>query len=295
MRSLSRSILQFVRVSLVVSSCLLCVAKTESAMQEEHLRPVAQPLYQQCATRTSTVAGKRIVDAQAARLKSSSTDERIRAAGELARSCDGRATQPLLAVLKDEKDGGVRAAAVKALGHLGDPEAIDPLRALIADPDAHVLFELGPALCAFQSYKASYDTLNSLANPFNRPMETLNDLAARCQAILSLFQLRDVGFSRKATQFLFSFSGHADPAYREMALAALREAGKTKNGPHEFVGILKQAPNPDFRVKAAYWIGELKIENGRDTLAETAANDRDPAVRREAEKALAKLGAARTQ
>ena len=46
-------------------------------------------------------------------------------------------------------------------------------------------------------------------------------------------------------------------------------------------------------MKASYWIGELKIEAGREVLADTAANDRNPAVKREAERALAKLGPVR--
>jgi len=281
------------RFLIAAFSFLLFLTPTAFAMQEEQLRPAAQPLYEQCAARTSTVAAKRVVDAQVARLKSSSPSDRVRAAEELAKSCDARATLPLVTLLKEDKDAGVRAAAANALGHLGDPESIEPLRAAIADPDSRVLFELGPALCAFQNYKASYDTLNMLANPYNRTLTSLSDLAARCQAILSLYQLRDVGFSRKATYFLFSFVVHTDPAYRDMTAATLHEAARTKNGPHELVGVLKQAPNPDFRLKAAYWLGELKIENGRDVLTEVAANDRDPAVKREAQKALAKLGPAK--
>lgn len=281
------------RFVIAAFSFLLFLTTATFAMQEEQLRPAAQPLYEQCAARTSTVAGKRVVDAQAARLKSSSPADRVRGAEELAKSCDARATVPLLTLLKEDKDPVVRSAAVNALGHLGDPESIEPLRAAIADPDSRVLFELGPALCAFQNYKASYDTLNMLANPFNRPMTSLSDLAARCQAILSIFQLRDVGFSRKATYFLFNFSTHEDAAYRDMAIATLHEAARTRNGPHELVGVLKQAPNPDFRLKAAYWLGELKLENGRDLLTEVAASDGDPAVRREAQRALAKLGPAK--
>lgn len=275
---------------LLAAFSLLFLTTTAFAMQEEQLRPAAQPLYEQCAARTSTVAGKRVVDAQVVRLKSSSPPDRVRAAGDLAKSCDARATMPLVTLLKEDKDPLVRAAAVNALGHLGDPESIEPLRAALADTDSRVLFELGPALCAFQSYKASYDVLNTLANPNNRPMTSLSDLAARCQAILSLYQLRDVGFSRKATYFLFNFSAHAEAQYRDMAIATLHEGARTKNGPHELVGVLKQAPNPDFRLKAAYWLGELKLENGRDLLTEVAAGDRDPGVRREAQRALAKLG-----
>ena len=284
----------YVRLVLAAFASLFCVTITALGMQEESLKPVAQPLYDQCKVRKSTVAGKRIVDAQAVKLKSSSRDERIRAVGALAASCDARATPLLTGLLKEDKDPAVRAAAVTALGHLGDPDSIEPLRNAIADPDSRVLFELGPALCAFQDYKASYDTLNYLANPGNRPMNTVADLAARCRAILSLFQLQNVGFSRKAMHFLLEFLDHSDPAFRQLTMDTLREARKTKNGPHELVGILKQSNNPDFKMKAAFWIGELKIESGRDLLTEVSANDRDYRLRREAEKALAKLGTART-
>src|SRR5678816_119919 len=129
------------RFLIAAFSFLLLLTSTVFAMQDEHLRPAAQPLYEQCAARTSTVAGKRVVDAQAVRLKSSSPADRVAAAGELAKSCDARATMPLVTLLKEDKDPVVRAAAVNALGHLGDPESIEPLRAAIADTDSRVVFE----------------------------------------------------------------------------------------------------------------------------------------------------------
>ena len=95
--------------------------------------------------------------------------------------------------------------------------------------------------------------------------------------------------------FLFTLSVSENAATQKIAIEAIRESVKTKNGPHELTGILKQANNPDYRSKAAYWIGELKVEAGRDLLLEVAESDKVVGVRVEAATALKKLGAAKEE
>jgi HEAT repeat protein len=272
---------------------LLATFLTASAFAQEaprDLRPRALPLYEQCAALTSSPARTRSVSAALERLKSDDAPSRIAAATELGESCDRRASEGLVKALRD-KDPLVRAASVRALGKLGDRETVEPLQEAIADSDSRVTGELGKTLCSFQAYKPGYAALNFLANPHYRPIVNEGDAYARCQAILYIFQLRDVGFSRKGMLFLFGLSVSENPAIQKIAIEAIRESTKTKNGPHELTGILKQANNPDFRSKAAYWIGELRVEAGRDLLLEVAQSDNVVAVRAEAASALKKLGA----
>ena len=281
---------------LAINLTLLVTLVAPSVFAQEaprDLRPRALPLYEQCASLTSNPAKTQSVNAALARIKSDDTATRIAAATELGQSCDRRATEALLKTLRVDQDPLVRAATVRALGKLGDRESIEPLQDAIADSDSRVTGELGKTLCSFQSYKPGYAALNFLANPFSRPIVDEGDAFARCQAILYIFQLRDVGFSRKAMLFLFSLSASENAATQKIAIEAIRESVKTKNGPHELTGILKQANNPDFRSKAAYWIGELKVEAGRDLLVEVAKSDNVVNVKVEAAAALKKLGAAK--
>ena len=246
------------------------------------MRPRALPLYEQCPSLANLPAKTRTVTAALARLKSDDAATRIGAASELGSSCDRRATAGLVKAMRDDKDPLVRAAAVQALGRLGDPDSIDALQEAISDSDSRVTAELGRTLCSFQVYKPSYAALNFLANPHSRPIVDGGDAYARCQAILFIFQLRDVGFSRKGMLFLFGLSGSDNAETQRIAKEAIRESAKTRNGAHELTGILKQANNPDFRSKAAYWIGELKLEAGRDLLTEIAETDKVVDVRAEA-------------
>jgi HEAT repeat protein len=80
-------------------------------------------------------------------------DEKVRlaAAGALGDIGDARALDPLVAVLQDP-DPLVRAVAASALGRIGDARALDPLVAVLQDPDpsvrqaaVHALGKMGDA------------------------------------------------------------------------------------------------------------------------------------------------------
>jgi HEAT repeat protein len=99
-------------------------------------------------------------------------------------------------------------------------------------------------------------------------------------------QLRDVRFSRKAISFLFVFQDHELPEFRRIAEETGLELRHTRNGYHELSGILKQHAIPDFRRKAAYWLGKFGTEEARAVLQEAAATDKDPGVQKAAQDAL---------
>jgi HEAT repeat protein len=276
---------------------LLALVACAQAPTAESFKPHTEALYEQCAA-LSKAKSKPAAEADIAALGSPDAAKRVAAAGRLAGACDSHAVAPLLKMLKEDKDIPARAAAAIALGKLGDQEAIDPLREAIADPAWQVRLEVGRSLCSFQVHRGSYDVLNVLVNPQATTVNDLGDLYARCQSILAINQLRDVNFSRKALHFLFYFPDlpvGTNAAYRDLANATLAELKNTRNGPHEFVGILKQNLNPVFRVRAAEWIGRLGIMSGEEALTDAAENDLDRHVRDAAAKALGQLKQAQSK
>src|SRR5437016_1184351 len=90
--------------------------------------------------RTGTGSGGEdttVVRALIARLKDENAGVRVAAARSLGHLGDPRAMLPLIDVLADS-DGEVRSAAVEALADLGDPRAIGPIAGLLKDPVADV-------------------------------------------------------------------------------------------------------------------------------------------------------------
>jgi HEAT repeat protein len=214
---------------------------------------------------------------------------RVAAAQELGAACEKRAVAPLVSLLGDE-DPLVRVAAVESLGRLGDRSAIDPLIELTGDGDWRVRLALARALCAFQQPRASYAALNFILGK-GEPQDA-DDMRPRAAAAVAVHQLRDASYSRKALIILLSFAEKPSEPVRRVARETLYALKETRNGSIEFVGLLKQSRNPYHRRDAAYWIGELRLERGRDALGEVAANDPDAEVRKVAAAALAKLGKA---
>jgi HEAT repeat protein len=252
-------------------------------------KPVAEirafPLYQQCESFQSENQG---VLSAISSLRDKDPQKRIRAAEQLAKSCDSRAVDPLIAVLNDE-EVSVRVAVVEALGQIGHRKAIEPLIEAISDKDWRVRVALGRTLCSFQTHQTGHAVLNILVNPGDQKIAEEGEIRARCLGVLEINQLRDVGFSRKAVGFLFRLLDHENVNFRRLAEQTALELKSTRNGYHELIGILKQHGYPDFRRKAAFWLGQFNIEEAREPLAEASATDRDPGVRRVAAEALAKM------
>ena len=258
-------------------------AKTGSLADLGQIR--ALPLYEQCAALQSNNAA---VPAALAELKDKDPQKRSQAANALAKSCDTRATEALLAALKDE-EVSVRVAVVSALGQLGDRSAIEPLIEATSDDSWQVRAALARTLASFQVYASNNATLNALANPGEKKITEEGDLRARCLAILAVNQLRDVRFSRKAIGFAFVFQELPEQKLRSIVTETLLALRNTRNGYHELAGILKQSNFPDFRRKAAYWLGKFETDAARTVLAEVAAADRDATVQRAAQEALAAM------
>ncbi len=264
-------------------AAVTCAQSQPSATQAAPAAPIrALPLYEKCEALADNASAPAAIVA----LKDKDTEKRIKAAALLAKACDARATNPLLAVARDDEEITARVAAVEALGQLGDQQAIDSLIEIIESSDWRVRVALARTLTSFQVYRASNAVLNVMSNPGDRKVTEEGDLRARCQGILQVNQLRDVRFSRKAVGFLFLFLDHENQQFRRIARETMLELKGTRNGYHELLGILKQANFPDFRVKAAYWLGKFNIEDTRSALEEAAASDRDSMVRQAAQDAL---------
>ncbi|MDX2031466.1 MAG: HEAT repeat domain-containing protein [Blastocatellia bacterium] len=241
----------------------------------------ALPLYEQC----SALQGAGEAPGGIAGLKDGEAAKRAKAAEALAKSCDSRAVEPLIAALKDP-EVPVRLAVAEALGRLGDRSAIDPLVEALEDSDWRVRAGIGRALASFQTQPSGNATLNVLTNPGEKQVTDEGDMRARCAGVLLVNQLRDVRFSRKAIGFLFSFIGNENPALRRIAEETALELKNTRNGYHELIGILKQHNYPDFRRKAAFYLGKFNLETARAALTEASIGDRDPTVQRAAKEAL---------
>lgn len=190
--------------------------------------------------------------------------------------------------LKDA-DPAKRINATELLVESCHESAIDALIDAISDPDWRVRAAVGRALCSFQISRASNAALNALVNPNDRKITDASDLRARCLTILAINQLRDVRYSRKAIGFLFTFLDFEDPEMRRIAEAAAGELKNTRNGFHELVSIVRQHNYPDFRRKAAIYLGTFPKEQAAEILAEVAANDRDDGVRQAAKDALIRM------
>ncbi len=246
-------------------------------------------LYEQCEAMAENAANTASIAKAAAALKSTQAKLRIEAAQALTKTCDPRVNDSLLGLLQDA-DATVRVAAVEALGKLGNQEAIDPMiEALQTDKDWRVRAALGLALGSFNVHRARNATLNVLVNTGNVRVTDEGDLRARCFGILVVNQMRDVRFSRKAISFLFEFVDHDDPKLRQVAEATTVELQHTRNGLHELIGILQQHNFPEYRRKAAYWLGQWGATEARAALEQTAIGDRDSGVQQTAKAALGKL------
>lgn len=267
----------------VIAICCLLMLPGGAGGQSQAPPPIhALPLYEQCKALAETNA---TTPNAIAELKAKDTQTRIKAAGTLAKSCDSRATAALLAATNDDEIS-VKVAAVEALGKLGDQEAIDPLIELIEGADWQVRMALVRTLASFQVYRSNNAVLNALTNPGDKKITEESDLRVRCFGILTVNQMRDVRFSRKAIGFLFTFQEHQQPEFRRIAEETGLELRTTRNGFHEMAAILKQHNFPEFRRKAAYWLGKFGNEEARAVLEDAAANDRDPSVKQAAQNAL---------
>lgn len=251
-----------------------------------------QPFYKQCPALTTDKAADDAVTRAIASLKGKDAKIRTQAAQRLSQACDSRAVEPLIELLRDE-DPLIRIAAVEALGKLGASEAVVYLVDLIFDNDWRVRMSLISTMASFKIFKARNAVLNGIANPGGVEVTDENDLRVRCAAILTVNQLQDVQYSRKAILFLHFFMESKQENIRRLAEQTMYELKNTRNGPTEMYALLKQHYFFEIRRWVAYWIAKLNLENAREVLQYAAINDSDQRVRQEASEALKQLPAAK--
>ncbi len=271
---------------------LICALFATSEAQPPASPVKPQPFYEQCPALT---AGKATDDAVAraiASLKGQDAKSRTQAAQRLGQACDSRALDPLIESLNDT-DPLIRVAAVEALGKLGDPASVNSLVELIFDEDWRVRMALISAMASFKTFKARNAVLNGIANSNGAEITDENDMRVRCAAILTVNQLKDVQYSRKAILFLHLFLESKRENVRRIAEQTMYELKNTRNGPTEMYAILKQHYYFEIRRWMAYWIAKLNLENAREVLQYAAANDSDQRVQQAASDALKQLPAAK--
>lgn len=250
------------------------------------------PFYEQCAALTTGTFNDEAVTRHLRALKDKAATVRAQAAAELSQACDARAVDPLIDALQDE-DPQVRIAVITSLSKLGDTNAVQPLAEMTGDKDWRVRLALVSALASFKTMRARNLVLNGIANPSGADISDENDLRVRAAAILTLNQLKDVQFSRKAILFLYTFLLSPHAPIRKLAEQTMFELKHTRNAASEFGAILRRDPNRELRRWAAVWIGKLGLEYNREALQTAAVNDADPEVRQNAAAALKQLPAAK--
>ncbi len=252
-------------------------AQCESLSEADN--PVIEKLIKDLAAPAADEKGKTVAI---------SSETKIKAAETFSTSCHKKAVEPLISLLADT-DPLVRVAAVEALGKLGDVESATNLADLYGDPDWRVRYALGTALFAYPVFVVRAAANNNIAATSPVPVTSDGDMIARCNAILAAHQVTDPSFSRKTINFLFGYLDSDNPIVKKYAQETMKLLPSTRNGQFELIGCLKSHANPNWRKKAAYWIGELKMERGRSAVENAIANDVDATVKQWAKEALAKF------
>jgi HEAT repeat protein len=273
---------------LALLTAIVNIFAQDMGANDEKYALKAKPVPSQCEALSE--AENAAVSKASKELASADVAGKIRLLGELGKSCHKKSTEATGLVLQD-KDPLVRQAAVEALGQLGDQESVESLLDLVTDPDWRVRFSLGAALLSYQKQFTNSAALNRVLLVATPPAVTEGDLRARLHTAILINQLRDSSFSRKPFNYLFSLMDSDNERFRALLGETMLALKETKHAQYELIGILKQNLNPISRRKAAYWLGQLKIEKGRWQLKEAAEEDADESVRKAAAEALKLLGA----
>lgn len=99
------------------------------------------------------------------RLKDNRWDVRTGAAKALGELGDPRAVEPLMAALADSDSVGVRQTAAEALGLLGDPRAVEPLIRALGDGEGWVANAAAEALGKLGDPRAIEPLIRALGDP----------------------------------------------------------------------------------------------------------------------------------
>jgi len=200
-----------------------------------------------------------VVRALIARLKDENAGVRGAAARSLGHLGDPRAVPPLIDVLADS-DGEVRSAAVEALADLADPRAIGPIAGLLKDPVADVKRNALGALSHFDQAVPTAPVVVLLEDP---------DADVRHEAIDLLEHLH----ARSTAGAIARLIHDPSPDVRRSAVAALGNLG-AQSGAAAITEALSDA-NADVRQSALGALNDLKAPIAEATLSNLM---KDPAA-----------------
>lgn len=197
----------------------------------------------------------------------------------LAKHGDVAAREALLASLKHESED-VRANAVEATDDLGivdRPEILTGLLALVNDPSAKVRDELAQALESAPPESAGPVLVKMLADA---------DLRVLRAAVYALGELK----YEAAHNDLVPLVNHADEGIRFAAARALRRMGDTAAAETWVPTLAERTKSTDSKARqtALRQLRSLKLESARPYI-EALLKDPDPAIAREADRALKEL------
>ena len=252
------------------------------------------PLLEQCAEMKSN--GRIEESLELSRNSARDEASRVGAIELLGKSCDQRAVEPLIGLLGDASPR-IRVAVIEALGRIGDPESVRPLIGQIDGASYEVLASLTRTLISFKVHDARLAVVNlivglsrpiggSISGPMAIQITSEDDMRLRGAAVLTINELTNNIYNRKAIQILLAFQQSKDPAVARIAAETIAKLPATRSGTRELIGILKKNNTPIVKVWVCHWIGRLRLTEGREALAEVAANDRNAEVREAATAAL---------
>ena len=207
----------------------------------------------------------------------------------LGQGCDKAAVEPLIDLLLGGPSEKVRLSVVEALGRLGSPDAIGPLNNIVSSENNTVRWAIARTLLSMTSGNGRSVALNSIANPANE-LKDEADLRLRGSVILTLNELANTAYNRKAILFLYNYMQSTNPNIVRTAEEVMSQLPATRNGSRELIGILKHSNTPQVRVWVCSWLGRLRITESREMLIETAEKDISQPVRTAAAEALKLLG-----
>ena len=182
-----------------------------------------------------------------------------------------------------------RLAAIDGLGRLGGQESAEALIEQLFDPSPQIRLALIPAMVAFPEFRMRNSVLNSIARGNPQETETPEKASLTGVAMLTLNQLIDTSYNRKAILFQFELEQAGIPAILPTVMSSMGGLTKTRNGVRELIGILKKHNSALIRKWAATWLGKLRAEEAREALQNSAVNDQNSAVKDAAAAALQEL------
>ncbi|HKA57567.1 MAG TPA: M56 family metallopeptidase [Gemmatimonadales bacterium] len=187
---------------------------------------------------------------------------------------DTTVVNALIARLKDE-NAGVRNAAARSLGQLGDVRAVAPLIAVLADSDADVRSTAIDALANLEDPRA----VNPIAGLLKDPVTDVR------RSALNALSHWEQGVP---TGPVVALLDDPDADVRREAINLLDHLGAKSAGPA--IARLVKDPSSDVRQNVVQALGNLGVQSGAVAITE-ALSDPDPDVRESAISALSDLKA----